>query len=233
MNNKIDAKRKRRAARTEPYAMLGAGPVTASLWKKTDTRDRFAYRFNLFRMCGCTGRITHRFTPADLPDLARLVQLLAFEISEDGCLDRELRDDLSCLAACLDDVLPSGRARPRRTPPDGVVAEALRRIVDYLVEDEARHFAADPSAQHIYRSVLAVACWLDGRLGEDDGTREVRDLEPIDYFGVCPICAQCDGYVNFEYDDWFVCHRHHFRWPAGEDFLSARKGRSLSQWRAN
>ena len=46
-----------------------------------------------------TGLGTHpkeRFAPQDIPHLASLVRLLAFEISDDRCLDASLRDALFC-----------------------------------------------------------------------------------------------------------------------------------------
>ena len=85
----------------------GAGNLAASLWKFGDEESGWRYRFNIFRMARANGRVSHRLLPHDVADLAKLAQTLAFALSEEECLDRELRDDLRCLFACLSDVFPS------------------------------------------------------------------------------------------------------------------------------
>jgi hypothetical protein len=97
------------ASDKKPYAMLGAGKLTATLWKSGDERSGWHYRFNIFRMSKTSGRVSQNFKPHDLPDLAKLARLLAFTISDDGCLCQELCDALFCLAACLENVPSSNR----------------------------------------------------------------------------------------------------------------------------
>ena len=220
MKNGLDANKNGNSASTNPYAMLGAGQLASALWKTSDTREQFAYGFNVFRMCAVSGEVTQRFTPDDLPNLARLTRVLAFEIAEDGCLDGDLRDDLSCLAACLDDVVPSGERMLDRRRPSPYVAHALQYVLDYLIEDEGKHFAQNPSSGHVYRRLIFLACWLDGHLANDEEVFEVTDLEPLHYFGVCPICAKTDGYVNVRREHWLVCRDHHLRWRASTNLAS-------------
>ena len=155
-----------KAPASKPHAMLGAGQIASSIWKTIDTRGRFAYHFNVFRMSARGGRVTQRFTPADLPDLARMTQLLATVISDEGCLDEGFRDDLSCLAARLDTALPTSRPTVPPLPPRPL-ANALRKIVRHLLDDE-RCLVPNPSLDHVYHSILLVARWLDGELDRFD-----------------------------------------------------------------
>ncbi len=50
------------------------------------------------------GSVEQRFVPGDITDLVKLARVLAFAIADDGCLSRDLLDDLVRLSACLDDV---------------------------------------------------------------------------------------------------------------------------------
>jgi hypothetical protein len=48
------------------------------------------------------------------------------------------------------------------------VREALRRVLDYAMPDEARHYGETPVAErrcHIYESLMTVNQWLDGGAG--------------------------------------------------------------------
>lgn len=213
-----DANESRQAAGRKPYAMLGAGRLTATLWKEGNEHAGWQYRFNLFRMSRNSGRVSQRFLPRDVPDLARLAQLLAFTLSDDGCLDSELRDDLSCLAACLDQVLPStagsGRPRPR---PWGAVERAIREVLDYLLDDEKEHFAQSPSPGHIYRQLLLLDRWLSGVEGTESLRLDRVDAEAIlSSDGGCPLCGGVDEIVGDACLRWAVCHAHQVRWCIGE-----------------
>jgi hypothetical protein len=85
----------------QPYAALGAGPLTSFLWKSGDEQQGWQYRFNLFRQTRHSGQVSQSFRPADLAKLIRLCQLLAVTLADDGCLDPELRDELTQLAVAL------------------------------------------------------------------------------------------------------------------------------------
>ncbi len=213
-----DANGSPKAADRKPYAMLGAGRLTASLWKEGDEHAGWRYRFNLFRMSRVTGRVGQRFLPQDAPDLARLAQLLAFTLSDDGCLDRELRDDLSCLAACLDQVLPStagsGRPRPR---PWGAVGRALREVLDYLLDEEKAHFAVSPTPDHIYRQLVLLDRWCAGVDGAESLRLDRVDAQAVlSTHGGCPLCARVDEIVADACVRWAVCHDHQVRWCIGD-----------------
>lgn len=116
MTTQNDATRNNNASQRKPHAIVGAGRLVAAIWKSENEKAPSNYRFNVYRMNTATGRVTHRFAPRDIEHLVRLAQVLAIELSNDGSLDAELRDDLSCLEACLDEVLfRRGEQRPLHT----------------------------------------------------------------------------------------------------------------------
>jgi len=88
-----------------PYMMLGAGQLCATVSKEGDEQGGWQYYFNVFRMDTRNGSVEQRFLPGDITDFVKLARVLAFAIADDGCLKRELRDDLRRLSADLDDVL--------------------------------------------------------------------------------------------------------------------------------
>jgi len=89
----------------KPYVMLGAGKLTASLWKSIGDVSGCAYQFNIFRLCPDSGRVTQCLTPSDVPDLVKLARVLAQVIVDDGCVSSELRLDLKNLAVSIDSML--------------------------------------------------------------------------------------------------------------------------------
>lgn len=210
-----DANGSRTEAARKPYAILGAGRLTASLWKDGDEAAGWRYRFNLFRMSRTSGRVGQRFLPQDVPHLARMAQLLAFALADDGCIDRNLRDELSCLADFLDQRLPStrGGGRPR---PSVAVRHALGEVLKYLLDDEKEHFAESPSPGHIYRRLVLLHQWMAG-VEEVESLRLDRiDAEGIaDSHGGCPLCAAIDDIVSDVCIRWAVCRRHRTRWYVG------------------
>ena len=237
-HGKHATKQRRRLVR-KPYAMLGAGPLAASIWKAKRKGRQFAYRFNIFRMCAKSGQVSQRFTPRDIPHLVSLVRLLAFEIANDGCLDVSLRDDLFCLAACLDEVLGKPRTANSNCSDDNPSAPlprsvnwAIERVLDHLWREEADNFKETPCIEHIYRSLVVIHRWLDGSWSSDEVLVSFEDLEPSDHFGVCPVCGKNDGYLNVRGANWFVCHKHQVRWCVG-DVFSTWKDESVDIWRRN
>ena len=224
MNTQPDAteNENQNASGQGPRAMLGAGNLAAALRRSKDGRGGWRYRFNIFRMSKASGRVSQRFLPRDVEDLARLAQLLAFVLSEDEGLPQELRDDLGCLYACLDQVFEySPRRAPLLLKAGDPAADALRDVLDYLIEDESRRFAEAPSDDHVYRRLLVLDQWLAG-CGPRGGTRlaQIHLGEVADHFGVCPICGRNDGFLNVGRAHWFVCHAHHVRWCVGENLFS-------------
>jgi len=201
----------------KPYTMLGAGNLTAALWKYGDKRSGWHYRFNVFRMGNRDGRVSQRFLPRDVADLAKLAQVLAFALTDDGCLDQELRDDLSCLSACLDQVLPEPCENVSRHPHlcDAVVT-LLRSVLDLNFHSDERHFGANPIADHVYRKLLLIDRWLEGVISPENAVLPELDLAGSrDTFGGCPLCGMHDGCVNLGDYHWYVCRTHQFRWCVG------------------
>lgn len=199
---------------TKPDAMVGAGRLNSKLWKTRDNEVDFD--FNVFRDDRMTGQVDQLFQSADVADLARLAQLLAAEMSTDEALGQETCDDLACLAACLEDVLPSGYAYPGiRCREGGSAGRMITKVVDHLWFAEGKDFRANPSSDHVYRQMVAVDAWLRG-VGPVSGS-ELPSIDPTkieDDEGVCPICGTNDGYYGLSDGPWFVCHVHRVRWIA-------------------
>lgn len=92
-----------------PYMMLGAGQLCAAVRKEGDEQSGWQYRFNVFRMSKKTGTVEQCFNPGDITDLVKLARVLAYAIADDGCLSRDLQEELRCLSACLDEALSVDR----------------------------------------------------------------------------------------------------------------------------
>lgn len=144
----------------KPYATMGAGRLASTLWKEADGRDGWRYRFNLFRMSTPSGHVIQRFRPEDVPDLVKLVRILTAALIQDGGIPDELRQDLCCLLACLEDLLgiPGG---PQAGFMAAVDVAALAALVTYVWETECRHFADRPELSVILPNVLQLQRWLD------------------------------------------------------------------------
>ena len=46
------------------------------------------------------------------------------------------------------------------------------------------------------------------------------DDEMDSYFGLCPECHECDGFISIGRGHWFFCEKHHYRWFAGSNIFS-------------
>lgn len=102
---------------SKPYAMLGAGPLTAALWKTGDIQSGWRYRFNVYRLNNSTGRVSQRFYATDVKHLVRLAAVLAFALVDDGCLPEPLRQELRDLATHLDDAIKGSSHTARILKP--------------------------------------------------------------------------------------------------------------------
>jgi hypothetical protein len=49
----------------------------------------------------------------------------------------------------------------------------------------------------------------------------MRAREADDYFGVCPVCRKCNGYINIGRSHWFYCKEHRVTWCAGSNLFSS------------
>ena len=105
MNDNRNATEAMPSSANGPYMMLGAGQLCAAVSKEGDELGGWQYRFNVFRMDPSSGSVEQRFAPSDITDFVKLARVLAFSIVDDGCLSRDLKDDLRRLSACLDEVL--------------------------------------------------------------------------------------------------------------------------------
>lgn len=94
----------------KPYALVGSGALTATIWKTGIEASRGTYRFNIVRTAR-TGSVTQRFAPEDLPKLLNIVRVLAAVIADDGCVPPATRDELLRLAKMLDEVDARGTSR--------------------------------------------------------------------------------------------------------------------------
>ncbi len=84
---------------------LESGDLTATVRRTKSLLFRTDYNFTLESERG-NPVFPHDFSASDVPDLARLALMLACAISADETVEPRLRDDLGCLAACLEEVLP-------------------------------------------------------------------------------------------------------------------------------
>ncbi len=85
--------------------IVGAGPLLSTIWKLGDEHSGWRYRFNLTRQTSDSGVFTDLFQPGDLIHFIKLIQVLAFVVADDGCLNQAERTTLKNLATQLDDLL--------------------------------------------------------------------------------------------------------------------------------
>jgi hypothetical protein len=88
-----------------PMEIVGAGPLLSTIWKLGDEHSGWRYRFNLTRQTSDSGVFTDLFQPGDLIHFIKLIQVLAFVVADDGCLNQAERTTLKNLATQLDDLL--------------------------------------------------------------------------------------------------------------------------------
>ena len=98
-------KRSHRQKPCKPYTVLGAGRLFSLLWKAGDERSGWTYRFNIYRMSPRSGHVSQLLRPTDVPDLAKLCQVLAAALEDDGCIPVRHRRTLANLASHLDRIL--------------------------------------------------------------------------------------------------------------------------------
>ena len=92
--------------------IVGAGRLTSEIWKLRDGDSGCQYRFSIVPEFADARCVFPSFRPADLMPLVKLVQLLAAEMTADGCLSRAEHTSLRRLTADLDAVLQAS------WPPD-------------------------------------------------------------------------------------------------------------------
>ena len=87
----------------QPIAVLGAGDLISHVQRGDDSNDPSNYRLNIFRL-GEDMQALHDLRPCDLLDLVKLVQVLAFAITDDGWLPSEAQHALLALFEDLDEL---------------------------------------------------------------------------------------------------------------------------------
>ena len=83
--------------------LVGAGQLTSAIWKLGNEESGWRYRFNMVRQSVPSGCVTDLFQPMDLICFIKLIQLLAAEIANDGCLTHNERLMLRNLAQRVDE----------------------------------------------------------------------------------------------------------------------------------
>lgn len=86
----------------KPYAMLGAGELSVSLWKRGNDTEGWSYDFTVFRLDVSTGEVDQLMNLAHLGDFVKLARVLAQVIADDGCVSHTLRRKLNRLASQID-----------------------------------------------------------------------------------------------------------------------------------
>ena len=93
---------------SQPYAVIGAGDLVSHVHRDANESNGLAYRFNLFRLTH-SSEVTHSLRPADLRDVVKACQVLAFAIADDGWLPNSLGLELHDLANELDAITQNWR----------------------------------------------------------------------------------------------------------------------------
>lgn len=219
---------------TNADTTVTAGRLVAEFKRKEDSSE-VDYDITIGRSTDDPDSDSHQIESSDVPDLARLAKKLASAVAADPGMEQEIRDDLACLAACLEAVLPSGYVFPGlRCRERSVVWWSLAALLNYLWDVEGRSYRKWPSSSHPFRKIVQLDAWMRG-VGPTDGI-PLPELEPEEIqepFGVCPICGGNDGYLNFGRGHWFYCRKHEIRWFAGDDLFSTWRSESTGDWKKN
>lgn len=85
----------------KPWAMFGAGKLTASVWRIGKDCD-WKYCFNVFRLNPRSGRVSHRLDISDLEDLLKLIQLLSRTLAEEPSTPKQQQLKLCRLAESIE-----------------------------------------------------------------------------------------------------------------------------------
>ena len=96
----------------KPMMLVGAGQLTSTIWKLGNEECGWRYRFNVVRQSVPSGCVTDLFQPMDLIHFVRLIQVLATEIANDGCLTHDEHLMLRTLAQRLDELLGGATDEP-------------------------------------------------------------------------------------------------------------------------
>ena len=205
-----------------PAALAGAGDLAATLWGTGEL-----CRIIICRIDQISGKADQALFPNDIVDLAKLTCVLADILSTFADLDSDLRETLACLSASIGDVL--GVECTSGFVPDAF-RRAVGRVLEYSLEDEGIHFRDNPGEDHVYRSLLLLALWIEDGIASRDCV--LSPLSPNGH-GVCPICGSDDEFVDFRRTHWHLCHRHRVRWSCSVNPHSDLRSEPEEDWRSN
>ncbi|MEJ7596203.1 MAG: hypothetical protein WKF77_32245 [Planctomycetaceae bacterium] len=136
----------------KPMMLVGAGPLISAIWKLGNEESGWRYRFNVVRQSVSNGCVTDLFQPVDLIHFVRLIQVLAVEIANDGCLTHDERMMLRSLTRQLDEIL-GGAA-------DETEGESTPNTRNNSLDDhkKAHHMAKQP-IHEIRHGLIKVRVW--------------------------------------------------------------------------
>jgi hypothetical protein len=95
------------SSQPKPYVIVGAGRLSAAVWKTLSEDGNATYQFNIFSLDAMDGSVIQRFSARDVVDLAKLAHVLASVLVDDGGVDHDLRRQLSSLVSDLESVFCS------------------------------------------------------------------------------------------------------------------------------
>ena len=62
---------------------------------------------------------------------------------------------------------------------------------------------------------------------------ESRRITTDEYFGGCPKCGKCDGFLNVDRNHWAVCDTHKTTWCIGSNLFSSWHDETEADWQRN
>ena len=141
-------------------ARLNTSPLLAPIWRNVSPTGDAFYEFGLLRET-TFGDAVPRFRPEEVLKLPYLIQQLASYFCGIDSLDPALRDDLSCLACCLEDFLGIKRCPHRLNDRE---QSALALVIESLGHEEKQHHREDPSDGPLFDALKTLKTWFDAAI---------------------------------------------------------------------
>jgi hypothetical protein len=143
---------------TEPMeAKIDTSPLLAPIWKNVSPSGEAFYEFGLLRET-TFGDAVGRFRPEEVLKLPYLIQQLAGYFAGIEAFDPALRDDLSCLACCLEDFLGQKRCPHRLQDPE---RSAMAFVLEYLGHQQTQAHREEPTEDPIFCAVQTLKAWFE------------------------------------------------------------------------
>jgi hypothetical protein len=69
---------------------------------------------------------------------------------------------------------------------------------------------------------------------DPDLTRQIMKMfdDADDYFGLCPTCHKCEGFINVGRSHWLYCTEHKVKWLIGANIFSSWRDETEAEQRA-